>query len=329
MTLVDRIYGRIDVQEPVLLELLACPSVQRLKRIQQLGLPPAFHIVPGFTRHEHSVGVMLLLRHLGAPVEEQAAGLLHDVSHTAFSHIVDWFYKSEQHDSYQDHRHESFLRASEIPNILSRFGLSVDRIVDYHLFPLLEQDIPNLCADRVDYSLRQMAPKTAASCLNHLTAYQNRIAFNEPRAARVFADAYLHLQDTVWRGFEGISRYRIFVRLLERALELGWVSLDDFDTDDQTVLDKALQATDPIIDRLVSILSLRSLEHLPRENAPSFAKLRYVDPLVVEHKTASRLSKLDAAFAEAVRLAKEKNTAGIYAVSPEKTIESYDNVVSS
>jgi HD superfamily phosphohydrolase len=32
---------------------------------------------------------MLLVRRLGASLEEQIAALLHDVSHTAFSHVID------------------------------------------------------------------------------------------------------------------------------------------------------------------------------------------------------------------------------------------------
>jgi len=49
------------------------------------------------TRFDHSVGVMLLIRKLGAGsspasalLKEQVAALLHDVSHTAFSHVIDY-----------------------------------------------------------------------------------------------------------------------------------------------------------------------------------------------------------------------------------------------
>ena len=43
---------------------------------------------------EHSLGVYLLLRRLGADRREQVAGLLHDISHTAFSHAVDFLISS-------------------------------------------------------------------------------------------------------------------------------------------------------------------------------------------------------------------------------------------
>lgn len=53
--------------------------------------------------YDHSMGVFVILRARGAPLEEQIAGLLHDVSHTAFSHVGDWVYGKENQDKdYQN-----------------------------------------------------------------------------------------------------------------------------------------------------------------------------------------------------------------------------------
>ena len=38
---------------------------------------------------------MLLIKKLGGSVEEQIAGLLHDVSHTAFSHVIDYVFDNK------------------------------------------------------------------------------------------------------------------------------------------------------------------------------------------------------------------------------------------
>lgn len=84
MTVFDKIYGREDIKEPVLQELLKTEPVLRLKGISQFGMPNRYYPFKGFSRYEHSVGVMLLLGRLGASVEEQVAGLLHDVSHLRF-----------------------------------------------------------------------------------------------------------------------------------------------------------------------------------------------------------------------------------------------------
>lgn len=88
MNIADPIYGKMRIQKPVLIELLSAPSVIRLKNISQFGIPDQYYHLKNYSRFEHSVGVMILLRKLGASVEEQAAGLLHDVSVSAFSHII-------------------------------------------------------------------------------------------------------------------------------------------------------------------------------------------------------------------------------------------------
>lgn len=94
--LVDRVYGRRRCAEPVLLDLLGSPAVRRLARIDQSGVGSVvFAAARRVSRLEHSVGVMLLLERFGAGVEEQAAGVLHDAAHTAFSHVVDYAWIGE------------------------------------------------------------------------------------------------------------------------------------------------------------------------------------------------------------------------------------------
>ena len=90
MDIKDEIYGEFKVAEPVLISLINSQPIQRLKGIDNYGIPKEMYQFPGFSRFDHSLGVLLLLRRLGAGIEEQVAGLLHDVSHTAFSHVVDW-----------------------------------------------------------------------------------------------------------------------------------------------------------------------------------------------------------------------------------------------
>jgi len=104
MQIHDRVYGEVQIDNPVLIELMHSAPLQRLKRINQAGV--AQYVLPrkNITRYEHCVGVMILLKRLGASLEEQIAGLLHDVPHTAFSHVIDFVFASERHDY-----HENFL----------------------------------------------------------------------------------------------------------------------------------------------------------------------------------------------------------------------------
>lgn len=86
----DRIYGVLNVEEPVFAEIIAAPTFQRLQGINMGPWVPCrpFYSIP-VSRYHHSIGVFMLLRRHGAPLAEQIAGLIHDVSHTAFSHLSD------------------------------------------------------------------------------------------------------------------------------------------------------------------------------------------------------------------------------------------------
>ena len=96
ITIFDKIYGTYKITSPVIIKLLKSSPVQRLKKIAQFGVPDQLYHLKGYSRYDHSVGVFLLLRKLEASELEQIAGLLHDVSHTAFSHVIDYVYNMSE-----------------------------------------------------------------------------------------------------------------------------------------------------------------------------------------------------------------------------------------
>ncbi len=70
------------------------------------------------------------MRIKGASLDEQIAGLLHDVSHTVFSHVGDFVFNFEsKKDAYQDSCHEWFLKKYGIEEILSKHGFTVDQVL--------------------------------------------------------------------------------------------------------------------------------------------------------------------------------------------------------
>ena len=149
----DRVYGDVAIEDPAILDLVGCETFQRLRGIRQAGpsaLPFPFKDV---TRFEHSLGVFLLLRKLGAPLREQVAGLLHDVSHTAFSHAVDFVVTSHEQDHHERLK-PLMLGRDDIAPALAPAGVFPGDFYDDSIYPLLEQPLPWLCADRLDYFLR-------------------------------------------------------------------------------------------------------------------------------------------------------------------------------
>src|SRR5690606_13389633 len=147
----DLIYGRFNV-EGVIEELLFSQPVQRLRAVHQGGAIFLFDSRLSHTRFDHSLGVFWLVREYGGSISEQIAALLHDVSHTAFSHVGDHVFHYPAED-YHEHIFEKIIQDSDIPAILKKYGFE-DALNNFGSYTLLERSSPELCADRIDYILR-------------------------------------------------------------------------------------------------------------------------------------------------------------------------------
>ena len=124
---IETIYGTITITEPVLIELLNSQAMARLKLINQYGIRKVIKPEEEYTRYQHSVAVLYLLRHFGASLEEQVMGLLHDVSHTAFSHVADYLFGTVlDYYSYQDKIFEWYVAHTDLGPILEAIQFELD-----------------------------------------------------------------------------------------------------------------------------------------------------------------------------------------------------------
>ena len=119
----ETVYGEMIVDDPLAIELIESHAFQRLKHIHQYGFNPCLIPSEPYTRYAHSLGVYFLLHKFNASRGEQIAGLLHDVSHTVFSHIGDYvFGDNPGFSSYQDKNHTSYLNESGLVDIIEKHG---------------------------------------------------------------------------------------------------------------------------------------------------------------------------------------------------------------
>lgn len=313
VVLEDKIYGVFKVDNPVLVDLLESPSLQRLKGINQLGLPNRYYHTDSYSRFEHSVGVMLLLRHFGALVEEQVAGLTHDVSHFAFSHTYDWVVKGSttpgNEEDLQDQNHLAFIQNSEIPGVLRKYGYSPVRFAEHKYFPLLEAEIPNLCVDRIDYSLRQLHLELSKRIFRGLQTIGSQIVCRDFETASIFGNEFLQLQQEEWSGYENTTRHHILSTSLRRALELSIINLGDFLTDDESVLAKLEASGDKVIQKSLDFLRQRPLPNL-EGGTKAYIKFRYIDPLFIHRFGLYKVSDIDLQFRQRLKDAREANLKG-------------------
>ena len=319
MVIKDNIYGKFKIKDAVIIELLKSPLMLRLKNISQYGVPDRYYHFKDYSRYEHSIGVMLLLKKLGATLEEQVAGLIHDISHLAFSHVADWVFSegNRGNEDLQNTLMGEFVSNSKIMGILTKHGLSADRLLNEKNYPLLEKKIPNLCADRIDYALRGfkywLNPKIVEECLGGLFNHNGEIVFADQKIAFLFASSFLELQTKHWGGFESMIRYYLFSRALKLALQEGVIKKADFYKDEPFILAKLEKGSSPEMEEVFSLLRKRDLKGYKRNSGKKvFKKFRYVDPGVMVDGKPVRLSNLSSDFTKLIERHKKINERGLF-----------------
>lgn len=313
MIIRDKVYSEFEITSPVILELIKTKALQRLKGISQFGVPDKYYHLDGFSRYDHSVGVYIFLNNIGASEEEQVAGLLHDISHTAFSHLVDWIIGDNSKEDYQDKRHLSALQEEkEIAEILDKYGFDLGHIADNHRFGLLERDIPDLCADRIDYVFRESDKKIVKQCLLDMKSLNSEIVFLSERNALLFAENFLDKQAEHWAGYESITRYVLFSDLLKKVMNEGVISKEDFLKTDDYIIDKIIKANKNEYLEILALLETKNLGFLTKSKKITKGKFRYVDPKVLVNGKTVTLSAINENFGKKLKHAKILNDKGVY-----------------
>lgn len=111
----DPVHGFINIDDDLLLRLMAHPWVQRLRRIRQLGMTSLVYPGAQHTRFQHATGAMHLMQLAldtlsskgvlilqGEQRAALAAILLHDVGHGPFSHALEHLIVNVDHEVISD-----------------------------------------------------------------------------------------------------------------------------------------------------------------------------------------------------------------------------------
>lgn len=299
MKISDVIYGKIEINDPVLVELIDSKPLQRIKKVNQAGT----QLVEPHrtsTRYDHCVGVMILLRKFNASLEEQIGGLLHDVPHTAFSHAADFVFKERESQGYHERFLEKIVFESEIPGILRKYKIDPEFVTNDENFSLLEQPIPNLCADRIDYILRDMVgdkvydQKAVDQILSNLVVVGKIFALKEPKIALKFARDFMGQALHSYNGARTLTAFEIMGELIRDCFNKGILVEDDLFTTDDEVLEKIRKSKDQNIKKLLNLLNPNLVVEFNDEDYDyeTRGKVRYIDPPVKVGKSTKTLTSL-------------------------------------
>ncbi|MBI1291062.1 HD domain-containing protein [bacterium] len=163
------VFDRDLPEDRLLLAAMDTAEVQRLRRIKQLGMAHMAYQGAEHSRFSHSMGVLHLVRRMldrlahNEPVAPewklatQLAGLLHDLGHGPFSHVMEKFFR-EHHETWTERIILS--PATQVNRVLTAYDPKLPAMVVDALHgraePLWLNSIisSQMDADRFDYLLR-------------------------------------------------------------------------------------------------------------------------------------------------------------------------------
>jgi uncharacterized protein len=317
----DPLYGQVKIDEPILLELLQCAAIERLKGVHQAGASYLVSDGEEFSRYEHCVGVMLLIRQWGGGLREQIAGLLHDVSHAPFSHVIDYALDVGDED-YHEQWFERVVSRTDIPDILDQHHLSSASILAQRRWLLLDQPAPDLCADRIDYTLREMFARQFITrseieqFLASVEVYEDQIITTDVEAALWFTRIYSRLVCDVFMDPQKTFADYQLAGALRIALNGNILREQNlFFLEDEEVIQILHAANHPEIERYLAPLHL-GMEVIEDEHSFTVharTKTRLIDPLVLTwDEEIVRCSELEPAIKQIHQETIEKTSRGLF-----------------
>ncbi|MBS0619981.1 MAG: HD domain-containing protein [Verrucomicrobia bacterium] len=309
-------HGTLSVDEPVLLELIHSPAIERLKGVRQYGISYYCSFPDEYTRYDHSLGVFAILRLKGAPLKEQIAGLLHDVSHTAFSHVSDWLFC----DDYHTLVFADYLIDSGIAEILERHGYDPHEIhPDFPGFTRLEQPLPDLCADRIDYNIQGayhqhfLTKEECKELVDSLVYEEGRWIMRRSDLAEKLGLFSLYMTEHCWGSAQNHLISQWLAGALLYALDARLLSLDEIRFGkDQEIWDKLHASQDESLLHFLDKLARPKQYFRVVTEAESSERIKFrcrgIDPWVEDGTV--RLSDLVPEYKKALNALKERASIG-------------------
>ena len=261
-----------------------------------------------YSRLDHSVGVALIVWHFTHDKAQTLAGLFHDASTPVFSHVSDFRKGDALTQTATESDNERLLKSdAALCELLAQDGVSVNQICDYHIYPVADNEIPQLSADRLEYMFPSgMALDGTWDLASIERAYNDIVVLKNEDGLDEIGFKTLEIAEDYCRRFcmighilqlnENKLTLHMLGQIMNQAVEKGILHEEDFMNKSESEIMEILNAVVPEsvegplanLARLYKTFrTLTKIEHteqpLPQNQYFCISlnvKQRYIDPLV-------------------------------------------------
>ena len=234
-----------DDWPPFLDKYLKLPVLQRLAGVGLLcgtDWTPLYKNRFYYSRLDHSKGVALIVWHFTHDKAQTIAGLLHDISTPVFSHVSDFRKGDALTQTATEEPTARIIRGdAELGRLLAEDGLTASQVEDYHIYPIADNEIPQLSADRLEYMFPSgmaldgsWTMEEICRCYNDLTILKNEegrdeLGFRSLEVAELYCEHFCMIGHILQLN-ENKLTLQLLGQIMNMAEKAGLLSESDFMT---------------------------------------------------------------------------------------------------
>ena len=165
---------------------LECPSIVRLKSVGYFcGMDYASKDIYDFgeyiSRFDHSLDVALITWKYTKDKTCTLAGLIHDIATPVFAHVIDYMNKDyANQESTEEYTEKIIMSDKKLINYLLEDGININEVINFKKHPIVDNDRPKLCADRLDgviltgmFWTLNVSREDALNIIKHIAIFNN------------------------------------------------------------------------------------------------------------------------------------------------------------
>lgn len=297
-------------------EIIEIKEMQRLKSVgQNCGRDYISEDIQSFeynySRLHHSIGVALIIWNFTTNREQTIAGLLHDIATPTFSHVIDYYNNDEEKQESTEVKTADIIRQSiGLKNILEKYKINVENVIDYSIYPIADNNMPQLSADRLEYNLYMATSRKLIDMHEAKEIYDNiqikknekneiEMCFSDIDIAKKFFEIALSngeymsgdVSTVTNKFFSDILKFAVNKKILKPRM-----FMDSTEEDIVNILDNN---PNPHLNQMWN--KFKNFKTINRAKGPidkkynvkSTGKKRYVNPLIKKENEVIRISELD------------------------------------
>lgn len=276
---------------------LSLRILTRLKKVGYFcGMDYASHHVYLFeykiSRYEHSLTTALLTWKHTKSKKQTLAALFHDVSTPCFSHVIDYMNKDYENQESTEEKTESILRNSKkLKELLKEDKLTINDILDFKKYTIVDNHRPKLCADRIDGIIltslgwtKTLTMEEVPSILDSIQVMTNEdnekeLGVTTNEIANKLCDLNREI-DVICHSNEDNYMMELLAEITKYAIDKEYITYDNlYEYNEEKLIKILYSIEDTALKILLNLFKTVTIEEISIKELPKL-KRRYINPLV-------------------------------------------------